>query len=205
MVLLPRLKKREVAVKLPAGVDVEKFLERVAEAVKSYGASIKVRGDKVLVEIYGEEFMIRDSLIRLKNLMEEYRPTRSGRGYSLRLISREVGLAVPGDVLALVLRMEGSDARYADGFIETNASYEHVIDAAARVKRALEEARLLESTRSAKKAVVAVASLTGAPVERVVKAGLEAGLLFEDDDGKIVIKKPWMEVVPELKEAAWRL
>ncbi len=174
----------------------------MAEAVKSYGASIRVEGDRVLVEVYGQEFMIRESWIRLKKLLAEYSPPRGRRDYSLRLVSREVGLAIPGDVLAVVLKEEGSRARYEGGdFLETDAGFDHVVDAAARIRRAIEEACLLALTRTAKKAVVAVAALTGRSVAEVVEAGLASGLLAEDDEGRIVIKRPWTEGVPELKEA----
>ena len=198
------MKKRTFSVRIPplAYAELERFLERVAEAVKSYGASIRVEGDRVVVEVYGQEFMIRESWIKLKKLLAEYSPQRGKRGYSLRLVAKEVGLAVPGDVLAIVLREEGSRARYEGrDFLETDAQFDHVVDAAARIKRAIEEAKLLASTRTAKKAVVAVAALTGRRVAEVVEAGLASGLLLEDDEGRIVIKRPWTEVVPELKEA----
>lgn len=198
------MKKRTFSIKIPslAYAELERFLERVAEAVKSYGASIKVEGDRVVVEVYGQEFMIRESWIRLKKLLAEYAPPRGKRGYSLRLVAKEVGLAIPGDVLAVVLKEEGSRARYEGGdFLETDAEFDHVVDAAARIRKAIEEARLLASTRTAKKAVIAVAALTGRPVAEVVETGLASGLLSEDDEGRIVIKRPWTEVVPELKEA----
>lgn len=199
-----RYKRRSFSVRIPplARAEMERFLERVAEAVKSYGASIRVEGDKVIVEVYGQEFMIRDSWIRLKKLLSEYSQPRGERGYSLRLIAREVGLAVPGDVLAVVLREEGSRASYGRGeFIETDAGFDHVLDAAARVKRAIEESKLLNASRTAKKAIITVAALTGSPVSRVVEAGLDSGILSEDEEGKIIIRRPWHEVVRELREA----
>ncbi len=196
-------KRRVFSVRIPreAWGDIESFLERVAEALKSYGATIKLRGDSLLVEVYGQEYMIRESWVRLKRLLSEYTPGGE-EGYSLARISKDVGLAVPGDVLAVVLRLEGSRAEYRDGRLVTDAPYDVVVDAARRVRKALEEAKALAATRTAKKAVVAAAALTGLEVDRVVAAGLEAGLLSEDEEGKIAIKGPWEQLVRRLARVA---
>ena len=49
---------------------------------------------------------------------------------------------------------------------------------------------------------MAAAALTGLEVDRVVAAGLEAGLLSEDEEGKITIKGPWEQLVRRLARVA---
>ncbi len=200
-----RLVRRLFSARIPplARADMERFLERVSASVKSHGASIRVEGDRLIVEVYGTPSTVRRSWASVKRVLSEYAQpaAASGAAYTLQFISREVGVAVPGDVLAAVLRLAGYRAEYRDGRIETDAPLEQVLEAASRVREALEESRALQATRTAKKAVVAASSAAGRGVGEVLEAGLRSGLLGEDESGKIVLKRPWLEVLPELVKA----
>jgi hypothetical protein len=202
---LARFKRRVFHIRIPksASGDVEKFLERLSEAIKSYGGAIRLEdNESVRVEIYGDGSMIRDSWIRIRNLLKEYRSLEVGRGlkgYSLKRIYKEVGLAVPSDVLVEALRVKGYKAESDGENIISDADLDTIISLASEIKRAIEDLRFVQATRTAKKLIAAVSATTGRPVDDVIEKGIETGFLSEEEtSGKISVISPWREVIREL-------
>jgi hypothetical protein len=190
--------KRTFNIKIPKGAwaDLERFLERVSEAIRSYGASLRVDGDNLVVEIYGEKSMIVDSWARIKKVVADY--AKLGKSYPSRLIYRDIGLAVPLDVLAEILMLDGYKANVEDGDLLTNAPYDTVLSYAQAVKDALENTKLIYATRTAKKLIVTISAYSALDPQEVVEKALDAGLMIMNDDGKLELIKPWKEAVREL-------
>jgi len=175
---------------------MERFLSRVSEALKSYGAVVRVKGWSLEVDVYGDNTMIRDSWIRLREVLSDYGSSQSPR-INLRRLSRDARIAVPVDVLVEVLKLMGYNAEEDDDGIKTDADYEEVLTFASMIRNALEELRLIPAARRAKHLIAALSASTGARVEDVISTGLNAGIL-RDDEGKLLVKKDWRQALREL-------
>jgi len=201
---LARLKRRVFYIKIPEDIrnDPEKFLERVSESVKSYGGVLRLKGNSIRVEIYGDGSMIRDSWSRIRQLIREYRSLETEKGlksYSLKRIFREVGLAIPADVLAEVLKLKGYKTEIDKEYIFSNASFDEIIDVSTDIKKAIEDIRFVQATRTAKKLVATLSVLAGKTVDDIIKDGIETNILVEDNEtGKISVISPWREALREL-------
>ena len=193
-----RYLKRTFSIKIPRGArsDLERFLERISEAIHSYGASLRIDGDRLIIEVYGERSMIMDSWLRIKRIVADY--SKLGKSYPPRILYKDVGLAIPLDVLAEVLSLSGYRAAVENGELMTNAPYDTVISYAQAVKDALEGSKLIYATRTAKKLIVAASAYSALDPQRVIEAALNAGLMTMNDDGKLELLKPWREAVREL-------
>jgi hypothetical protein len=203
--VLSKFKRRVFHIRIPgeARGELEKFLEKLSDAIKSYGGVVRIVDNNSLrVEIYGDGSMIRDSWIRIRNLLREYRSVEVGKGlrsYSLKRIHKEVGLAVPSDVIVEVLRAKGYEAEAREDDIVSNADLDTLISVALDVKNALEELKFVQATRTTKKLLAAVHAITGRPVDDIIEEGLEAGVLAEDESsGKVSVISPWRDVLKKL-------
>jgi hypothetical protein len=190
--------KRTFSIKIPKGAwaDLDRFLERISEAIHSYGASLRVEDDNLVIEIYGEKSMIMDSWIRIKKVVSDY--AKLGKSYPSRLIYRDIGLAIPLDVLAEILALDGYKAIVDKDDLLTNAPYDTILSYAQAVKEALENSKLLYATRTAKKLIVAISAYSALDPQKVVEKALDTGLMIMGDDGKLELIKPWKEALREL-------
>jgi len=191
--------KRIFSIKIPkeAWADLEKFLERVSEAIHSYGASLRVDGDNLIVEVYGEKSMILDSWLRVKKVVADYAKLGS-KSYPSRLIYRDIGLAIPLDVLAEILMLDGYKASIENENLLTNAQYDTVLSYAQSIRDALEASKLIYATRTAKKLIIAASAYSTLDPRRVAERALDTGLIIMNDDGKLELIKPWKEALREL-------
>lgn len=202
---MQKLAKRKIAIRFPPSdlESPERFLERLSSQIKTSFTRIEIVGDTIIIEMAGDAASIRESLIRIKGLQEEYKGSirkSSGekREYNARKIYRDIGLAIPLDVLIEALRRNGWSAEESNSGIKTNASYEDVISIARLIAGAIEGMKHLEAARGAKKALAVAAAVTGAPLEDAVRAGIEVGVLMEDDTGKLLTRVPWREAAREI-------
>ena len=199
-------RRRVLIVKIPeaALADIDRFFERLSKAIGAETAIMRVSRGAVRIEFFGSEAMAKEAIARVRRLLREYSVREEVRGYReipARLLYREAGLAVPLDVVEHVLRSMGRDARAGSSSIVTNADLEEVVGVARTVAEAVREAGTLYATRTAKKAVAAAAAITGRRVLEVLDAGLETGVLEEDDEGKLFVRGDWRVAVKRLVEA----
>ncbi len=198
--------KRRIVLRFPPP-DVEsreRFLERLFSQIKTPFSRVEVRDDMVIIELAGDGASIRETVIRIKRLQEEYRVATKGKGlkvYNDRRIYREAGIAIPIDVLVEVLRGGGWRAREAEDGVETDAPFPEVISVARLVAKAIEEMKHLDAARGAKKALATVIAVTGAPLQDAVNAGIEIGVLVERGDGGLEARMPWREAAREIIRA----
>ncbi|WP_165487924.1 DUF2067 family protein [Aeropyrum pernix] len=186
--------------------DFERFLERLSRAVKVDYSSWRREGDKLLIEMVGGESSIRESIVRVKELLREYRRRARGGGllsYSLRRVSREAGVAVPPDVLSTVLSGMGYrvEARSGEGVLDTDAPWSLVVEVAREVGERLREAAAQPLTTSSRKLVVAASILAGSTLDDAVRAAVEEGLLEEDEKGRLLVRGGWRESLKTLLKA----
>lgn len=193
------LAKRRIMIRFPPP-DVEsreRFLERLFSQIKTPFSRVEIEDDRIMIELAGDGASIRETIIRIKRLQEEYRVSVKARGlrvYNARRIHREAGLAIPMDVLAEVLRRNGWRARESEEGIETDAPFDEVVSAAKLVAEAVGEMQHLDAARGAKKALATAMAVTGAPLQDAINAGLEAGVLVERSEGGLEARVPWREL-----------
>ncbi len=194
-----RLYRRVFRVHIPpaARSELERFLEALYKAIHSYGAVLRIKGDQLVVEVYGDRTMILDSWTRIKEIISDYSRVESST-YPARLIFKEVGLALPLDVIAEVLSLKGYRAAVEGEDLRTDAPYDEVVTTALSVRKALEDTKLLYATKTAKKLVVAGSALLEENPHDVVERALELGLARFDEEGKLELLKPWREALREL-------
>lgn len=194
-------RKRVFIVKLPpeARANREKFLERLFKAVAGDPVLIRVKGDQVRVEVYGGDVLARQTLLGIRRVLEEFSTPRvPGAGMvriPRRVVYREAGVAIPLDVLELLLSRYGYETRVEDDEIVTKAPTSLVYSAAREIARMLEEMKTLDATRTAKKFLMAVGAATGAGVLEAIDWGFEHDVLEEDDEGKLYLNLDWREAV----------
>ena len=182
--------------------DPDKLVERLSKALKTDMARLEVRGSRLIVELQGDSASVRTSLARLKSVVSEL-TVRSRRGlnvYPPNLVYREVGLAVPLDVVAEVLKSSGYRAHYTSEGLETSAPLDEVLKASEAIARILDSMKILPLTTSARKAVATASAATGFPPEEVVERGLQAGVIVEERD-RMIIKGSWREAYRRLVKA----
>ncbi|MEB2836546.1 MAG: DUF2067 domain-containing protein [Desulfurococcales archaeon] len=197
---MPRkLYRRVFRVRIPPAAkgELERFLEALYKAIRSYGAVLRIKGDQLVIEVYGDRAMILDSWTRIKELISDYSRVESST-YPARLIFKEVGLALPLDIIAEVLSLKGYSAAIEEEDLRTDAPYDEVISTALSVKEALEDTKLLYATRTAKKLVVAASALLEEDPHSVIERAIELGLARFDEEGKFELLKPWREALREL-------
>ncbi|MCE4601324.1 MAG: DUF2067 domain-containing protein [Desulfurococcales archaeon] len=197
-------RKRVFIVKLPplALQDIDKFMERLSKHLIGDPVLIKYKNGALRVEVYGGDVLARKTRIGIKKVLEEF-TQREVRGRSLRVIParsiyREAGVAIPLDVLELVLRINGYEARVTEEGLESSAPVDEVFVYAGEIGRLLESLSTLEASRTAKKLFLAVASLTGASPLEIIDAGFNLDVLEEDDEGKLFVRGDWREAVKKV-------
>jgi hypothetical protein len=183
--------------------DPDKLVELLSRALKTDFVRIEVRGSKLIVELAGDSASIRTSIIRLRDLVRQLsvEVKRGGMNvYRPTLIYREVGLAVPLDVVAEVLRANGYKAQYTSEGLETTAPLDEVLSASKAVADALNSMKHLPLTTGARKAVAAVSALAGVPPDNIIETGLSNGILEETGSYRITVKGSWRESFKRLLE-----
>lgn len=182
---------------------LERFLERVSEGIKTQHSRVWIEGDKIIVELVGDGTSIRESIVRVKRIVREYKVTPAGKGLiaiSIGRLHREAGYAVPPDLLEEILRVMGYTAFYRQdrGVIETNLGPDKVAEVARRLSQLLVEVSATPLTTSARKAVAGASLISGAPPDKIISLGLDSGVLVEDEKGRLAASRGWRESLKTL-------
>ncbi len=195
-------RKRAFIVKLPpqAMEDFDKFMERLSKAIAGDPVLMKFKDGYLRIEVYGGEVLARRAKEGIKKVLQEFKaePKRGTLRVTRQSIYREAGVAIPLDVLEIVLRLQGYDTRTEGDEVYTSAPSGTIFDAARLIAEYLREAGNLYATRTAKRLVIAAGALTGASILEIIDAGLESGVLEEDDEGKLLVPGDWREAVKKL-------
>ncbi len=188
--------------RIPQGVNRDQFLERLFQSLKVQTSLMSMQGDTIRIQVYGGETQIRDTLIALKKLINEYKvEKRRGGKASIRreALYRHAGLAVPLDVLDYAARRLGIEAAVeGDEATVREDQLEALLDLASRLANALNEIRGFPLTTSGRKALVAASLVTGLEPLRLAELAEDEGILVEDGRGRLTAAGSWRTAADRL-------
>lgn len=191
---------RLYTISIPPG-DIEKIIERVAKAAGPVEAEIRPRKGKLYITLRGPETAVKEAWLKIRSVVAElwelHMFSSTGR-IRADLLAKEIGRTFPVDALCEALRLMGYRAVQEEGgVIGTDAPLSVVEEAARRIADAVEELRF-RLRPAARKLVAAVAAASGVEPEEVVEAGIRAGLLAEDEEGRVVPVAEWRRLIDRL-------
>ncbi len=190
----PALPKRTIVIRIPPGINREQFLERLFQSLKAQTSLMKMEGDTVRIHVYGGETQIRDTLVAVKKLLNEYRVEKQGDRARLRreAIYRHAGLAIPLDVLVYAARRLGIDASIEGEAVTVREdNLDSLLDLASRLAEALNETRGFPLTTSGRKALAAASLVTGIDPLKLIEPAEAEGTLVEDDHERLTAAGSW--------------
>ena len=164
--------------KFSTRVEVERFLMFLERHVKTPYV-VNSRLTHVYVQLEGEGEELEDAVALVKRLAGLARGGRGVVQVPLLVLFRDAELTrpIPPDVVADALRFKGFFAEVRGDVLETELSYEEVLEAAEALSEMYEEAEKHSLTSHAKRVVVAYAYARGISVEMAVEELVGAGIL----------------------------
>ena len=162
---------------------------------------MSMQGDTIRIQVYGGETQIRDTLIALKRLLNEYKVEKRRGKASIRreALYRHAGLAVPLDVLDYAAKRLGIEATVeGDEATVREDQLDALLDLAVRLANMLNETRGFPLTTSGRKALVAASLVTGLEPLKLVEAAEDEGILVEDERGRLTAAGSWRTAADRL-------
>jgi hypothetical protein len=158
--------------------EVERFLVFIQKHVKTTYI-VNTRLTHVYVQLEGEGEELEDAVALVKRLAGLAREGRGVVQVPLLVLFRDAELTrpIPPDVVADALRFKGFFAEVQGDVLETELSYEEVLEAAETLSKMYEEAEKHPLTPQAKRVVVAYAFARGISIEAAVEELIKAGVL----------------------------
>jgi hypothetical protein len=158
--------------------EVERFLMFIEKHVKTTYI-VNTRLTHVYVQLEGEGKELEDAVALVKRLAGLARGGRGVVQVPLLVLFRDAELTrpIPPDVVADALRFKGFFAEVQGDVLETELSYEEVLEAAEALSKMYEEAEKHPLTPQAKRVVVAYAFARGISIEAAVEELVKAGVL----------------------------
>ncbi len=193
----------KIPLKSVESVDIERFLELLTSSLKTRYSKARMEGGFLIVEIVGDRHSIRESLARIKRLVAEYSRDKKRRGVTriqASRIHRDVGLAVPPDLLVEILKYQGYRASYIEGVVETDAPLDNVLQIAGGLAERLNELSRQPLATSARKAAAGASLLSGLPLSEILSIALEEGVFYSDSLSRAVARGGWKVALKNLLE-----
>jgi Uncharacterized protein conserved in archaea len=158
--------------------EVERFLMFIERHVKTTYI-VNTRLTHVYVQLEGEGEELEDAVALVKRLAGLARGGRGVVQVPLLVLFRDAELTrpIPPDVVADALRFKGFFAEVQGDVLETELSYEEVLEAAEALSKMYGEAEKHPLTPQAKRVVVAYAFARGISIEAAVEELIKAGVL----------------------------
>jgi hypothetical protein len=158
--------------------EVERFLVFIQKHVKTTYI-VNTRLTHVYVQLEGEGEELEDAVALVKRLAGLARGGRGVVQVPLLVLFRDAELTrpIPPDVVADALRFKGFFAEVQGDVLETELSYEEVLEVAEALSKMYEEAEKHPLTPQAKRVVVAYAFARGISIEAAVEELVKAGVL----------------------------
>ncbi len=208
------VRRRVYTVNVPP-LPVEKVYERLASAVRTAFAEIRVEGGRASIAVVGTEAQLREAWASIKEavtqLWELYRLLSGGEA-TIEAIAREAGRTFPPEALVEALRLMGYEATLDEDktVLRTAAPSEKVVEAARRIAEVMDEIRFSVRGSAAKKLVAALSAGLGVPADAVIEYGLRSRVFIRDDEGKVRLRMEWRQGLRRLavmlkaaREAGW--
>ena len=158
--------------------EVERFLTFIEKHVKTTYI-VNTRLTHVYMQLEGEGKELEDAVALVKRLAGLAREGRGVVQVPLLVLFRDAELTrpIPPDVVADALRFKGFFAEVQGDVLETELSYEEVLETAEALSKMYEEAEKNPLTPQAKRVVVAYAFARGISIEAAVEELIKAGVL----------------------------
>ncbi len=194
---------RRYSIRVPPGLDLDRFAERLKEAVRTPYVEVRPERDgKLSIVLVGVEADVRDSWFRIKSMVSElwelYSLARKGE-VSIDAIVREIRRTFPPQALVEALQLRGFKAELVEGnVLRTNAPADVVIDMAARIAEVIDAIRFDVKGTAAKRVIAAVAAAFDVSPHVVIDVGLRADVFRETEDGKVELKREWRQAIRRL-------
>jgi len=161
--------------------EVERFLMFIEKHVKTTYI-VNTRLTHVYVQLEGEGEELEDAVALVRRLAGLARGGRGVVQVPLLVLFRDAELTrpIPPDVVADALRFKGFFAEVRGDVLETELSYEEVLEAAEALSKMYEEAEKHPLTPQAKRVVVAYAYAREITIEMAIEELVRAGILGRD-------------------------
>ena len=158
--------------------EVERFLMFIEKHVKTTYI-VSTRLTHVYVQLEGEGEELEDAVALVKRLAGLAREGHGVVQVPLLVLFRDAELTrpIPPDVVADALRFKGFFAEVQEDVLETELSYEEVLEAAEALSKMYEEAEKHPLTPHAKRVVVAYAYAREISIEMAIEELVRAGIL----------------------------
>ncbi len=193
--------KRIISLKIPPGIDKEKFITAIMESVQSQFADYSVRGDKVFIKLVGDPVSVERSIGLIKNSYKEILLESKMRLEGITIIPKDrvarfLGAPVPLETLKILMSLIGVDYREYQDCIVINKELDVVSEYAKKIYSIIENLKY-EARGKAREVIAIVSVYTGRNPEEIIEVGIEKGL-FKKIQGRIVICKEKINVIREL-------
>lgn len=164
------------------------FVAFVKEKLKGVDMDIVLKQNKVRVVLLGtrEEIELASSALKREYRYWRLSSKRKPGGlyrHSLSIVLSRAKLAssIPVNSIAEVLRLLGYRAELREGFVETDAELDRVVEVAEKLSRVYKELLSERLTPMARRLVAALMASYPVGLEEVMRVCLEEGVLYADE------------------------
>jgi hypothetical protein len=192
--------KRKIAIRIPEGADLEKFLEEVISSVSSQEAFYKIKGNVIELKIVGDPISVERSIDAVKKVVSSFIPDVS-RGkitvVNLSQSAKTLGVPVPIDSFKVLLKILNVEVDSGKEEVIIHESIERVREIAGNFFANLKASRTMASGKAAELIAVLSTAYEALPDE-ILEIGkkLEA---FKDEGGKAYLAIGWDEALKSIQ------
>ena len=192
--------KRKIAIRIPDGADLEKFLEEVISSVSSQEAFYKIKGNVIELKIVGDPISVERSIDAVKKVVSSFIPDVS-RGkitvVNLSQSAKTLGVPVPIDSFKVLLKILNVEVDSGKEEVIIHESIERVREIAGNFFANLKASRTMASGKAAELIAVLSTAYEALPDE-ILEIGkkLEA---FKDEGGKAYLAIGWDEALKSIQ------
>ena len=193
--------KRIISLRIPPGVDKEKFINTIMDSVQSQFADYTVKGDKVLIKLVGDPVSVERSIGLIKDSYRELLLESKMKVEGITIlpkdrVARFLGVPVPFEALKILMNLTGTEFREYQDYIVIQEDLEVVSEYARRIYNVIEELKH-EARGKAREVIAVVSAYTGRDPDDIIRVGVEKGL-FKKIQGRVVICKEKINVIRDL-------
>ncbi|HEU98211.1 MAG TPA: DUF2067 domain-containing protein [Fervidicoccus fontis] len=192
--------KRKIAIRIPEGADLEKFLEEVISSISSQEAFYKIKGNVIELKIVGDPISVERSIDAVKKVVSSFIPDVS-RGkitvVNLSQSAKTLGVPVPIDSFKVLLKILNVEVDSGKEEVIIHESIERVREIAGNFFANLKASRTMASGKAAELIAVLSTAYEALPDE-ILEIGkkLEA---FKDEGGKAYLAIGWDEALKSIQ------
>ena len=148
-------------------------------------SNIEITGDTMRI-YFSEDILSPEKEIQeIKKILAEISPPKHSlrRRIDVSRIQRNVGPIIP-EVLVEILSLQGYETRYIDNQIETNASYETIIELSSRISRCIRDLEFARNLTSlGKRIIVFTCAYHNISYEEAIDFLKKENILVENEEG----------------------